>query len=219
MKSSERVTTPSAMERERGSRTMRSRWLAFASVLGVACTNGGANVGSTRSDEGTLVTDGGVASVEGFAWLVQLGGTGADQARGIAANADGVYVLGQSRRANEGPEGRSSSGNAESFDVWVRQLELTGELGWERWIGSAQDDHAGGIALDTQGNVYVVGHTDGALRGDTLGAPDAFVTKLDARGNVAWTLQVGVADGETYAGKNSFVVKAEIGKGTAAHEH
>jgi len=29
----------------------------------------------------------------------------------------------------------------------------------------------------------------------------------------------GVADGETYAGKNSFVVKAEIGKGTAAHEH
>lgn len=29
----------------------------------------------------------------------------------------------------------------------------------------------------------------------------------------------GVADGETYAGKNSFVVKAEIGKGAAAHEH
>ena len=29
----------------------------------------------------------------------------------------------------------------------------------------------------------------------------------------------GVADGETYAGKNSFVVKAEIGKGSAAHEH
>jgi cobalt-zinc-cadmium efflux system membrane fusion protein len=29
----------------------------------------------------------------------------------------------------------------------------------------------------------------------------------------------GVADGEAYAGKNSFVVKAEIGKGSAAHEH
>jgi cobalt-zinc-cadmium efflux system membrane fusion protein len=29
----------------------------------------------------------------------------------------------------------------------------------------------------------------------------------------------GVADGESYAGKNSFVVKAEIGKGAAAHEH
>jgi len=29
----------------------------------------------------------------------------------------------------------------------------------------------------------------------------------------------GVVDGETYAGKNSFVVKAEIGKGAAAHEH
>lgn len=29
----------------------------------------------------------------------------------------------------------------------------------------------------------------------------------------------GVADGDVYAGKNSFVVKAEIGKGSAAHEH
>jgi cobalt-zinc-cadmium efflux system membrane fusion protein len=29
----------------------------------------------------------------------------------------------------------------------------------------------------------------------------------------------GVADGESYAAKNSFVVKAEIGKGAASHEH
>jgi cobalt-zinc-cadmium efflux system membrane fusion protein len=29
----------------------------------------------------------------------------------------------------------------------------------------------------------------------------------------------GVEDGDVYAGKNSFVIKAELAKGEAAHEH
>ena len=43
--------------------------------------------------------------------------------------------------------------------------------------------------------------------------------ELGARDPEQVEVLFGVADGDVYAGKNSFVVKAEIGKGSAAHEH
>lgn len=43
--------------------------------------------------------------------------------------------------------------------------------------------------------------------------------ELGARDPEQVEVLFGVADGESYAGRNSFVVKAEIGKGAAAHEH
>jgi membrane fusion protein, heavy metal efflux system len=43
--------------------------------------------------------------------------------------------------------------------------------------------------------------------------------ELGARDPEQVEVLVGVAEGDVYAGKNSFVVKAEIGKGSAAHEH
>lgn len=43
--------------------------------------------------------------------------------------------------------------------------------------------------------------------------------ELGARDPEQVEVLFGVADGDVYAGKNSFVVKAEIGKGAAAHEH
>lgn len=52
--------------------------------------------------------------------------------------------------------------------------------------------------------------------GDKFEARDV---ELGARDAEQVEVLFGVADGETYAGKNSFVVKAEIGKGAAAHEH
>jgi membrane fusion protein, heavy metal efflux system len=43
--------------------------------------------------------------------------------------------------------------------------------------------------------------------------------ELGSRDSEQVEVLFGVAEGDVYAGKNSFVVKAEIGKGSAAHEH
>jgi cobalt-zinc-cadmium efflux system membrane fusion protein len=43
--------------------------------------------------------------------------------------------------------------------------------------------------------------------------------ELGARDPEQVEVLFGVADGDVYAGRNSFVVKAEIGKGSATHEH
>jgi hypothetical protein len=63
--------------------------------------------------------------------------------------------------------------------------------GWIRGTGTEQNDIGNGIAVDKQGNVVIVGTTQGALAGAALGAEDAFVRRLDARGEVLWTRQFG----------------------------
>jgi cobalt-zinc-cadmium efflux system membrane fusion protein len=68
------------------------------------------------------------------------------------------------------------------------------------------------VAIQTMDNRNVVFVRDG----DKFEARDV---ELGARDSEQVEVLFGVADGETYAGKNSFVVKAEIGKGAASHEH
>jgi WD40 repeat protein len=63
---------------------------------------------------------------------------------------------------------------------------------WTRQFGSAGDDTANGVAVDTNGNVYVAGSAGAALPGQAaVGASDVFVRKYDSDGNEVWTRQFG----------------------------
>jgi len=71
-----------------------------------------------------------------------------------------------------------------------------GEVGqgilWARQFGSPSGDAATGVEVDSAGNVYLVGRTWGALRGQShLGFGDAFVRKYDSKGSELWTRQFG----------------------------
>jgi hypothetical protein len=54
------------------------------------------------------------------------------------------------------------------------------------------------VAVDSSGNVYVAGRTNGAVGGANAGEGDAFIRKLDAHGSILWTRQFGTS-GEDYA--------------------
>jgi hypothetical protein len=69
-----------------------------------------------------------------------------------------------------------------------------------RGTGTDGDDIGTGIAVDNQGNVVIVGYTNDALAGVPLGGYDAFVRKLDSRGEVAWTRQFGNARDDQASG-------------------
>jgi membrane fusion protein, heavy metal efflux system len=64
-------------------------------------------------------------------------------------------------------------------------------------------------SLENRNVVFVRSGTKFEVRDVELGARDAEQVEV----------LFGIADGDVYAGKNSFIVKAEIGKGAAAHEH
>src|SRR5262245_12525426 len=65
---------------------------------------------------------------------------------------------------------------------------------WVSQFGTSGHDIAWGVARDGTGNVYVAGHTEGALPGqNTAGGIDAFLRKSDATGAEIWTRQFGTA--------------------------
>jgi hypothetical protein len=85
-----------------------------------------------------------------------------------------------------------------STDAFIAKLDPNGAPLWAKSFGSAKAQSATGIALDSGGNVVVVGHFLGSINlgGATLSAPgccyqDVFVAKFDGAGNHLWSKQFG----------------------------
>src|SRR5439155_520234 len=109
-------------------------------------------------------------------WTRQFGTAGLDQAIGIAVDASGVYVTGNTTGTFPG---QTSAGGEDAF---ARKYDLNGTELWTRQFGTAGYDLANSIAVDASG-VYVAGNED------VEGGLQAFVRKYDAVGTEVWTRQ------------------------------
>jgi uncharacterized protein (TIGR03437 family) len=123
-------------------------------------------------------------------WTRQFGTVFDDQARGVAVDASGVYVV--------GVQGASLADRTDlnNYDGFVRKYDSAGNLLWDRTIasvGTLQNDYANAVAVDASGAVYVAGTTAGTLAGQLpQGSFDGFVRKYDSSGAEQWTRQFGV---------------------------
>jgi len=131
------------------------------------------------------------ASGQFLHFLTYLGGSGRDMVTGIAVGLDfTVHVAGATASANFPSVNPLPVGPPDLLDAFVTRLSATGSaILFSTRIGGPNLDSAGGIALDQQGAIFVVGSTDGGFPqvrplppafGTALGG-DAFVMKL-ARG-------------------------------------
>jgi hypothetical protein len=129
-----------------------------------------------------------------------LGGEGSERASGIAVDsANNVYVTGHTHSydfpATEGAYDPSLNASyLHSRDVFVSVFDPTlSTLLHSTFLGGRDRDDGNGIALDSQGNVYVVGATESSDFPSTAGAydttfngggypfySDAFVSVLDS---------------------------------------
>lgn len=82
-----------------------------------------------------------------------------------------------------------------------------------RQFGSSQTDLANDIAIDSEGNLVIVGFSQGALpRNEHRGGNDAFISKLTPQGDTLFTVQFGTASGDVASAvaldsaDNSYVV-------------
>ena len=124
-----------------------------------------------------------------------LGGGTHDWANGIAVDGWGAaYVVGttQSYYFPTTPDAYQSTRNGliSNEDAFVTKLSADGStLAYSTFLGTVNDvlhDYGRGIAIDSSGNAYVTGYTDGANFPTTTGAYDttlggdwdAFVTKF-----------------------------------------
>ena len=79
-------------------------------------------------------------------------------------------------------------------------MDAAAEL-WPVQFGDAATvDDAESVALDAEGNVYIAGKTEGTVAGTSAGFRDAFVMKLDSRGEQVWAEQFGSGGDDGDAG-------------------
>jgi alpha-tubulin suppressor-like RCC1 family protein len=128
-------------------------------------------------------------------WKEQLGTSGYEEAAGIAASLEGVYVAGYTRG---GMEGQTSAGG---HDIFLARLEEGGEKRWVRQFGTAGNDYVTGIAVNdvrpSEVALYVVGYTAGGLGGNaSAGGMDAYVVRYGAQGERKWVRQWGTGVGD-----------------------
>lgn len=117
-------------------------------------------------------------------WLRQFGTADWDEATGVAAGVDGViYVSGFSAGTLGGPL-------AGDKDIVVAAFDADGNMLWADQIGSDLNDKGAGIKLDADGNLYVVGFSDGDIAG-SVGKFDVILVKYAPDRSRLWVRQFG----------------------------
>ena len=122
-----------------------------------------------------------------------LGGSGNDEANGIAVNTTGVYLTGRTTSVDYLVQSALQSTHsllpAGNFDAFVTKLDATGTtLVYSTYLGTAGDDNAEGIVVDLSGNAYIAGYTNLALAAvpapvvTFTGVYAAFVAKIAPNG-------------------------------------
>lgn len=112
-----------------------------------------------------------------------------DEGYGIAVDSGGnSYTTGYTEGDLAG------NGHLGGQDIFVVKYDTDGILRWIRQIGTTLDDVGYGIAVDSEGNSYIAGHTEGNLAGSGHdGGQDIFVAKYDTNGTQKWIRQIGTA--------------------------
>ena len=119
-------------------------------------------------------------------WIHQFGTTAADDTWATAVDATGNSYIGGST-GNALP-GQSSAGG---IDAFVRKYDAAGSEVWTRQFGTAGDDYAWDVTVDSIGNVYLAASLASGL------GRHALVRKYDPDGTELWTREFGgvLADG------------------------
>lgn len=110
-------------------------------------------------------------------WTRQFGSRDSTEATAVAADREGnIIVAGHAYGALPGQTAVGLD------DAYVRKYSPEGTVIWTSQFGSPAADVAIAVAVDATNTVYAVGHTYGAMPGQSnLGDWDAFVIRIDQR--------------------------------------
>ncbi len=122
-------------------------------------------------------------------WETSIGGTQIDQAWGIVAAGDGNYMIAGDTRSND----QDISSNNGAADLLLVKITPNGTVLWEKTYGGSSFDAARSISKTNDGGFIVAGNSrsSNSIPNTNKGQNDAWVLKLDTKGNLEWETTVG----------------------------
>ncbi|MGQ2985298.1 Ig-like domain-containing protein [Flavobacterium sp.] len=135
-------------------------------------------------------------------WERSLGSESNDTAAGVAATADGGYIVYGNVFAGTG----NVTTHYGSADYWVAKLDADGTLEWERTYGGTDYDAAGGLRIETSrihqtsDGGYILGGVSMSYDTDVSansGGTDVWIVKIDNSGDIEWEQNYGT-DADEY---------------------
>jgi hypothetical protein len=121
-------------------------------------------------------------------WGYQTGTSTGDLASGICVDIRGdVFTVGRTSGSLYGPF------KGGFCDIVVSKVNgSSGDLIWGYQTGTASTDDAYSICVDSVGNVFIAGYSEGSLDGVNSGSGDIYISKLDgSSGELIWAYQTG----------------------------
>jgi hypothetical protein len=149
------------------------------------------------------------AAGSGLIYSTFLGGAGYDIATAVAVDAAGsAYYAGDTQSTDGLLMNATQATHGGRMDGFLVKLSAFGVLQFGTFLGGSNDEHIGGIAVDSSGHVHVAGGTDSpnfpvtaAVQGAIGGGQDAFVAKIRTTSppTVLWSTFLGGASGSAAA--------------------
>jgi hypothetical protein len=131
-----------------------------------------------------------------YLWHTFYGG-GRSKGYGIKSDANGnVYITGESYISWIGPQGQKPlnafNGDVGRSNIFLLKLDGAGTYQWHSFYGTSNGEASGtSLAVDSDGDVYVVGSSYGGMLGPEgeapiLGGGGGLLMKIDTNGNYQW---------------------------------
>ena len=165
-----------------------SSFAVAVDVLGNAYISGGthSNLGGTNYGGGDAFL-GKYDTAGNEVWMSQVGTSAADSTWSVAVDSLGnAYIAGRTIGSFDGR-------NNTEGDAFLSRFDAAGNELWTKQIGTSSGEYGKAVAVDSEGNAYISGHTYGNLGGVNAGAYDVFLGKYDTAGNEVWMSQIGTS--------------------------
>lgn len=117
-----------------------------------------------------------------------VGSTSTDSGEVLVSDASGnIYLIGMAR-AGSSIDGQAFTG---SDDILIQKFDATGTKLFTKLIGTTASDSVTTALVDSSGNLYIGGNSQGAFVGTNIdGNSDIFLLKFDSSGNELWRRQI-----------------------------
>lgn len=162
-------------------------------ATGIAIASDGNILVAVNENDRAVLRKFDVTSPSTAIFSVDLGALNGGKVTGLAVDGTAVYVTGfTSNTALAGTIANAHSGGVDGFVTRIDDAGASAAAAYTSYIGGTADDRARAVAVNG-GQVYVVGHAEGALPGESLtGKRDGFVVKINgADGTQLFTKQFG----------------------------